>query len=150
MQQKAENSFPCLLSLNIMVGCMTKTISLSFRFTPAEKDALFKLAEQRGVSASELVRRLVRESVFHGPTFFDDQISEAFKLRHEVAAVGRNLNQITKRVHSGQITADPVKFEMIQALLLNYSAVSKLMRNVLQASKKRRAILREATLKKPK
>jgi len=150
VQQKAETAFPCLLSLNIMVGCMTKTVSLSFRFTPAEKDALFKLAEQRGITASEVVRRLVRETVFHGPTFFDDQISEAFKLRLEVARVGQNLNQVAKQIHSGQCETDPIKYEMIKSLLVNYSAVSELMRKVLHASKFRKAILRKSSLKSPK
>lgn len=127
---------------------MSKTISLSIRFTPAEKTALFKLAEQRGISASELLRRLVRETVFHGPTFFDDEIKEAFKLRVEVARVGQNLNQVAKRINSGQCKTDPIKYEMIKSLLVNYSAVSELMKNVLQASRRRRAVLRMATLKK--
>lgn len=150
MQQKAETAFPCLLSLNVLVGCMTKTVSLSFRFTPAEKAALFKLAEQRGITASEVVRRLVRETVFHGPTFFEDEIKEAFKLRLEVARVGQNLNQVAKRIHSGQCETDPIKYEMIKSLLVNYSAVSELMRKVLHASKFRRTVLRRATLTKPR
>ena len=150
VQQKAETAFPCLLSLNFLVGHMKRSISLSFRFTPAEKDALFKLAEQRGVSASELLRRIVRETVFHGPTFFDDQISDAFRLRHEVLKIGTNLNQVAKRIHSGQCETDPIKYEMIKSLLVNYSAVSELMRNVLQASRRRRAVLRMASLTKPR
>ena len=129
---------------------MTKTVSLSFRFTPAEKAALFKLAEQRGITASEVVRRLVRETVFHGPTFFEDEIKEAFKLRLEVARVGQNLNQVAKRIHSGQCETDPIKYEMIKSLLVNYSAVSELMRKVLHASKFRRTVLRRATLTKPR
>ncbi|MCF6221741.1 MAG: plasmid mobilization relaxosome protein MobC [Robiginitomaculum sp.] len=129
---------------------MSKTVSLSFRFNPAEKAALYKLAEQRGVSASVIVRRLVREAVFHGPTFFGDELSEIYKLRRELSAIGNNLNQIARRVHSGHCTVDPISLEMIKTLLVNYKKVSRLMSAVLQASKFRRAILRKSTLTKPK
>lgn len=125
---------------------MVETISISIRLRAHEKKALFALAEKRGVSASEVARRLIREAVYHGPTFFDDDFREVSKLKREVSAVGRNLNQIARRVNSGEVTTNPLSKTMIQQLVANQQTCRDILHKIIMNSRFRRGALRRSTL----
>lgn len=127
---------------------MAETISISIRLRANEKKALFDLAEKRGVSASKVARRLIREAVYHGPTFFDDDLSQVSALRRDMSAVWRNLNQIARRVNSGEVKADPMTQKMIQQLTLNQKRCRDILHEMIMNSRFRRAALRRSTLTK--
>ncbi len=82
---------------------MTKTTakkrrseSLRVRVRNDEREALKRLAKSLGRKPSEVLRRLVREAVTGGPDFFDDGLDELRAAHRELAAVGRNINQLAK------------------------------------------------------
>jgi len=125
---------------------MAETISISIRLRAHEKKALFDLAEKRGVSASEVARRLIREAVYHGPTFFEDELKQVIALNREVAAVGRNLNQIARRVNSGEVKERPLTKKLIQQLAFNQKRCHDILHEMIKNSRFRRAALRRSTL----
>ncbi len=73
-----------------------KTGWIHVRIRPAERDALEKLARKLDEQPSRVVRRLVREAITGGPDYFADGLKEIRTAHRELAAVGRNINQLAK------------------------------------------------------
>ena len=72
------------------------------RLNRDEKRALLKFAETLDERPSRVMRRLIREAVSGGPDFFDDGLAEIRETHRQLAAIGRNLNQLTKLAHKGE------------------------------------------------
>jgi len=122
-----------------------KTRVLQLRVTDAELSALTNLAAKRGVTTSEYHRRLLREAVSHGTDFFPYELSELGRLTREIRYVGKNVNQITKAIHAGKITPDPVGLENVATARERIKEAIDILRKILLDSKKRRVRLRNAT-----
>lgn len=73
-----------------------KTESLRVRVNPEEHAALQALAQSLDQKPSQVVRRLVREAITGGPEYFADELSELRAAHREIAAVGRNINQLAR------------------------------------------------------
>ena len=69
---------------------------LHVRIRPAERKALDKLARSLDEKPSGVVRRLLREAITGGPEYFNDGLQELRAAHRELAAVGRNINQLAK------------------------------------------------------
>ncbi len=72
------------------------------RLVNAEKQALLRLAKRVRQPPSRVIRRLIREAVSGDPDYFDDGLAEIRETHRQLAAVGRNLNQLTKLAHRGE------------------------------------------------
>ena len=72
----------------------------SLRLSPSERAALDRAAGEAGVPSGRYVRRLIREAVGTDADLFPDELKEFRNLRQSVKAVGRNLNQITRRLNT--------------------------------------------------
>ena len=72
------------------------------RLNRDEKRALVKFAETLDERPSRVMRRLIREAVSGGPDYFDDGLAEIRETHRQLAAIGRNLNQLTKLAHKGE------------------------------------------------
>jgi len=75
---------------------MAKSDSLRVWVRPNERKALQKLADSLGVKPSQVVRRVVREAITGGPEYFNDGLKELQTAHRELAAVGRNINQLAR------------------------------------------------------
>jgi len=75
---------------------MAKSDSLRVWVRPNERKALQKLADSLGVKPSQVVRRVVREAITGGPEYFGDGLKELQTAHRELAAVGRNINQLAR------------------------------------------------------
>ena len=67
--------------------------------SPEEKIAFQKLCDDEGVKPSQALRRQVRIAVRNGPDFCADEL---LLLRHssmQLQAIGRNLNQVARRIN---------------------------------------------------
>lgn len=73
-----------------------KTGWLHVRVKPDERKALEKLAKSLDEKPSGVVRRLLREAITGGPEYFGDGLKEIRTAHRELAAVGRNINQLAK------------------------------------------------------
>jgi len=139
-----ETSFTLPYSLYLLEFCMAKTSAVVIRFNEDEKDALRDLAQSYGISVSELMRRLAREAVSVGPSFFPEERKALAAATRQLSALGRNINQIARRVNSGQCQADPLSMEQIgqiKAEIANFGGIANRMK---ANAKERRVILRSA------
>ncbi len=73
-----------------------KTSSLRVRVNRQEHAALKMLAKSLDEKPSQVVRRLLREAITGGPEYFNDGLQEIRAAHRELAAVGRNINQLAK------------------------------------------------------
>lgn len=77
------------------------------RYSVDEKTGILGMAQSLNIAAAHYVGAVVMAHV-HGDlalpgqrTALDDYIDELNALRYQVTHIGRNLNQITKKIHSG-------------------------------------------------
>jgi len=138
-----ETSFPCLIFSIYWSFIMSKTTALMFRVTEDEKQALQKLAEKLGITISELMRRIARETISHGPSFFTFEHKAVSAMTRQLSALGRNINQIARRVNSGQCQADPLSQGQISELKTTVAEARAILISVLDNSRSRRVILRK-------
>ncbi len=76
--------------------------SLRVRIHSDERVALGKLAESLDEKPSRIVRRLIREAITEGPDFFDDGVDELRAAHRQLAAIGRNINQLARSANQGE------------------------------------------------
>ena len=76
--------------------------ALRVRLNRNEKRALVRFAKTLDERPSRVMRRLIREAVTGGPDYFDDGLAEIRETHRQLAAIGRNLNQLTKLAHKGE------------------------------------------------
>ena len=89
--------------------------SLRVRVRKDERAALNRLAKSLGRKPSEVLRRLVREAVTGGPDFFDDGLDELRAAHRELAAVGRNINQLAKAANRDErVVASELRGELAE------------------------------------
>ena len=70
--------------------------ALRVRVNQEERAGLMRLAASIEQKPSRVLRRLIREAVTGGPDFFDDGLNELRMAHQQLAAVGRNINQLAK------------------------------------------------------
>jgi len=73
---------------------------LRVRIHCEEREALAKLAASLDEKPSRIVRRLIREAITEGPDFFDDGVGELRAAHRELAAIGRNINQLARQANA--------------------------------------------------
>lgn len=123
---------------------MAKTSALVFRVTDEEKAALKSLAEAAGVSVSDLLRRMARESISHGPDFFIEDRNLIIGMTRMLSSLGRNINQIARKVNSGQCKMDPLSEKKLGEISAAVQATRLTLKKTVENAKKRRVILRAA------
>ena len=77
-------------------------------FRPLSGDAkiMKDYAARRGMKPSEFMKLLLRSWVSSSPVLPDNELNTLSNTLNELGAVGRNLNQITRRIHSGDYPAN--------------------------------------------
>lgn len=123
---------------------LAKTTTLMFRVTDEEKAALKSLADSCGVSVSVLLRRMARASVSHGPEFFAEDQERIVFLTRLIRSLGNNINQIARKVNSGQCKTDPLSVKRIEELNKTIELTRLSLFKIVENAKKRRVILRAA------
>ena len=120
----------------------TKTPVLTFRGSWELKTALERFAAEKGVSVSEIIRRLADEAVGAGPSLFPDEVTAMKHLRGELKAIGRNLNQVARKVNSGEVLADPLDAEALRTVMARVEEVAQHLQAMSTSRRGRRNILR--------
>jgi len=72
------------------------------RLSPEENAALTKSATGYGVKRSRIVRRFLRELIRQRPDYFDQEKNDLRALSQQLSAMGRNLNQIARKLNSDE------------------------------------------------
>jgi len=82
-----------------------KTEALRVRITDEERSGLQQLASSIDTTPSKVLRRLLREALNGAPEYFADGLEELRAAHRELAAVGRNLNQLARAANAGQVVS---------------------------------------------
>jgi hypothetical protein len=76
---------------------------VNVRMTDAEALAMSQLAKQLKTNRSRLLRKVIRELIEEGPDLLPNEMKVFEEAVFQLAALGRNFNQLLRLVHSGQV-----------------------------------------------
>ena len=107
------------------------------RVRPDEHAAFKQLAQHLGQPPGRLLRRLVRQSLTGGPDYFADGVLELRTMHRELAAIGRNLNQLTRAANQGQVVGGDDVRRVLTAGLVQLEAVKGLYLRAVKATVRR-------------
>ena len=107
------------------------------RLREDEWAGLTQLAADIGQPPSRIIRRLIREALTGGPDYFDDGLLELRRMRGELAAIGRNLNQLSRAANQGGAVRGEDVRRVINAGLVQMEAVKELYRQAVRATVER-------------
>ncbi|MCY4560538.1 MAG: plasmid mobilization relaxosome protein MobC [Chloroflexi bacterium] len=107
------------------------------RLRADEEAGLKKLAADLGQPPSRIIRRLIREALTGGPDYFDDGVLDLRRLHRELAAIGRNLNQLSRVANQGGAVGGEDVRRVINAGIVQMEAVKELYRQAVRAAAKR-------------
>ena len=107
------------------------------RLRAEEEAGLKKLAADLGQPPSRIMRRLIREALTGGPDYFDDGVLDLRRMHRELAAIGRNLNQLSRAANQGGAVGGEDVRRVINAGIVQMEAVKELYRQAVRAAAKR-------------
>ena len=90
--------------------------SLHLRLHPKEAIEIRKMAKQEGTTGPGWVRKLVRAALFRAPQFSPEEMNALRESNRELAAIGRNLNQIAHHLNIHPDATDRANAELLGAL----------------------------------
>lgn len=118
---------------------------VGIRLREQEWAGLKTLAAQLDQPPSRLIRRLLREALTGGPDYFDDGLLELRRMHRELAAIGRNLNQLTRAANEGgAVSGDEVR-RVINAGIVQTEAVKELYLRAIRAAVNREVVALKST-----
>lgn len=89
---------------------------LEFRLPKFLKDAVRKRAEAEGMKSAQWVAALVQSSLMKTPVLNDSEIEVVSWANRELAAVGRNLNQIARSMNRAELVGENFKKDEVLTL----------------------------------
>ncbi len=89
---------------------------LEVRLTKSELTKISKLAEAQGLSTNQWVASLVRAHLTRQPQFGMVELTALSGSNTRLLSIGRNLNQIARRLNVGDGVVEPPSVEEIRAL----------------------------------
>ena len=111
--------------------------SRNIRLHLDEDQALTELAEYLGQPPSRIIRRLIREAINGGPDYFQDGLLELRRMRAELAAIGGNLNQLSRAANAGRVLHGDDVRAVTSALLVQVEAIQALYSKAIRTTRKR-------------
>ena len=102
------------------------------RLRPEEAAGLKQFAANLGQSPSRIIRRLIREAINGGPDYFKDELVDLRGATRELAAIGRNLNQLSHAANRGEAVSGPTVRRVVNAALVQTEAVKALYVQALE------------------
>jgi hypothetical protein len=83
---------------------------------------------------------MIREGLGVGPALRPEESRVLRELAYQIGAVGRNLNQLLKAIHSGKVVIMTDEYALIKTILDKTVAVQREMQTVIARSRKRSVI----------
>ena len=110
------------------------------RLRAEEEAGLKELAATLGQPPSRIIRRLIREAVTGGPDYFNDGVHELERMSRELAAIGRNLNQLSRAANQGAaVSGDDVR-RVVNAGIVQMEVVKGLYLEAVRTTVKRAVV----------
>jgi len=84
------------------------------RLAESEKESFMAICQEENISAAQALRRQVRILISNGPHFCGHEILALRDCNRQLMAIGRNLNQVVKKMHQDDTS---VPWSLIENLL---------------------------------
>ncbi len=117
---------------------LSRTIGV--RLTDAEYERFGTAAKLLGDSRARLLRLAVREVIQQPADLTDKEIAALDEAAHQLKAIGRNLNQITRAVHMGELKEGQVDMVVLAALTQQVKQLDARIAEVIEKSRLRRVM----------
>ena len=104
----------------LSIMAQLRTVNLTIRLSPSEKEEFFEKAARSGLTVSQLLRLAVTRT---NTWTVSDQASIQEQIR-QIARIGNNLNQIAKWANTYKSTAEAL--EVIEALYFIEEALKQI------------------------
>jgi len=89
--------------------------NLRIRLSEEEDQAIVFLARSFGEeNRSRIIRKMIREAIGQGPDLLKDDLKGFREAVRELAAVGRNINQIARALNAGRVPNAPWDAKLLQ------------------------------------
>jgi len=111
--------------------------SAHVRLDEAEDAGFQQLVESLETTRSRLLRKIIRESIGEGPDLLPQEMKPFEEAVFQLAALGRNLNQLLKLVHSGQINASSQDLALMEGIRTQVELLKKETLTVIDRSRER-------------
>ena len=109
-----------------------------------EREAFMKLARSLQKRPSELLRRLMREAVTQRPDYFADGLHELREAHRQLAAVGRNVNQLAKAANRDEAIVPSKLRGELASVLTRVERLAEIYRDAVARTRQRTVkVLRE-------
>ena len=115
----------------------TQKRMVNVRMNEAEALAFRLLAEHLQTTRSRLLRKVIREAIGEGPDLLFQEFKVMDDAVYQVAAIGRNLNQLVRAVHTGQVKAMPQEQALMGDILNRIESLKKEIFIVIDRSRNR-------------
>jgi hypothetical protein len=107
------------------------------RLTLEEKAAFKRVAGACDTTRSRLLRKIIRELIGEGPDLLANDMRVMEEMLFQIAAVGRNLNQMVKLLYRGQQPIPEHIHPMLSDLQKEVQTVREELRLVVERSRNR-------------
>jgi hypothetical protein len=99
--------------------------SAHVRLDKAEDTGFQELVERLATTRSRLLRKIIRESIGEGPDLLPNEMKHFEEAVFQLAALGRNLNQLLKLVHTGQVKVSSQEQAMMESIRTQVECLKK-------------------------
>ena len=107
------------------------------RLRLVEDDALQQMAEASGQTPSQVIRQLIRIAATGAPDFVGDHKIDLRMLAHQVASIGRNLNQLVRSINRGDQVAPDELRRVLNATRVQFTVVYETYMEAVRTASRR-------------
>ena len=111
-----------------------------FRLTEAEDAAFIEAAKRLKASRADLLRRAVRAIIRQPADLLDKELAALDEAVYQVKAVGRNLNQIARAIHMGDLKDSLVDAATLEVVGQAVVQLDARLTDVIEKSRLRRVL----------
>ena len=107
------------------------------RLSQAEHEGFVVVLQRLGTNGARFLRKVIRESIGEGPDLLPNELQIFREATFQVGAIGRNLNQLVRAFHSGQLILSQVNGSLLESVRDKVVCVEKELLVVVQRSRQR-------------
>lgn len=123
---------------------MANTKIATFRISAPEKQALAEFAADCNLSVNAVIVKVLREVLDAGPYLIADDLSELSEATQQLAAIGRNLNQIVRAINSNHDRKIAIDADYLASINAHVDGVAAAVGRLMERQKERWAPIRKA------
>ncbi len=110
---------------------------VNVRMNEAEALAMSQLAKRLQTNRSRLLRKVIRELIGEGPDFLPHEMKHFDEAVYQLASLGRNLNQLLKLLHSGQVKVSSPEQTLMEGIRDQVEQLKKKTLTVIDRTRER-------------